>query len=186
MRTVSCLSVVLLCAPLAIASDPCVSGLAVGQRPGPYSFLVSVGPQRGTGHCFICETADRPAVLVFARSPSDPLARLVRGVDKAIIDHKGADLRSWVTFLHDDQLTFDPQVVQWAKKQAIRNVSLGVFEDLVGPPSYKLNRDADVTVLLFVKQKVVANFAFRAGELTDARVDEVLKCMPRILPEAKK
>ena len=91
------------------------------------------------------------------------------------MDHKDAELRSWVTFLHDDQLSFDPQVVQWAKKQAIRNVSLGVFEDLVGPPSYKLHRDADVTVLVYVKQKVVANFAFRAGELTDGRIAEVLK-----------
>jgi hypothetical protein len=176
----------LLSISAAQAADPCVSGLPVGQRPGPYSFLVSVGPQRGTGHCFICETADKPAVLVFARSLSDPLGRLVRGVDRAIIDHKAADLRSWVTFLHDDQLTFDPQVVQWAKKQTIRNVSLGVFEDLVGPPSYKLHRDADVSVLLFVKQKVVANFAFRAGELTDDRIDEVLKALPRILTETKK
>jgi hypothetical protein len=168
------------------AADPCVSGVPVGQRPGPYSALVSVGPERGTAHCFICETADRPAVVIFARSLSDPLGRLVRGVDKAIDDHKAAELRGWVTFLHDDQLTFDPQVVQWSKKQAIRNVSLGVFEDLVGPPSYKLNRDADVTVLLFVKQKVVGNFAFRAGDLTPARVDEVLKTLPRILPEGKK
>ncbi len=168
------------------AADPCVSGLAVGQRPGPYSFLVSVGAERGTGHCFICETVDRPAVIVFARSLSDPLGRLVQRLDKATLDHKDAELRSWVTFLHDDQLSFDPQVVQWAKKQAIRNVSLGVFEDLVGPPSYKLHRDADVTVLVYVKQKVVANFAFRAGELTDGRIAEVLKTVPRILPAAKK
>jgi hypothetical protein len=169
-----------------VAADPCVSGLPVGQRPGPYSALVSVGPQRGTSHCFICETAERPAVVIFARSLSDPLGRLVGGVDKALADHKAADLRGWVTFLHDDQLTFDPQVVQWSKKQALRNVPLGVFEDLVGPPSYKLHRDADVTVLLFVKQKVVGNFAFRAGELTEARVEEVHKMVSRILPEGKK
>jgi hypothetical protein len=169
-----------------LAADPCVSGVPVGHRPGPYSFLVSVGAQRGTPNCFICETADRPAVIIFARSLSDPLGRLVRGVDKALVEQKAADLRGWVTFLHDDQLAFDPLVVQWSKKQAIRSVPLGVFEDLVGPPSYKLHHDADVTVLLFVKRKVVGNFAFRAGELTEAGVDEVLKMLPGMLLEPKK
>ena len=32
-----------------------------------------------------------------------------------------------------------------------------------------------MTVVLFVKRRVVATYAFRHGELTDARVDEVVK-----------
>jgi hypothetical protein len=172
----------MLCAALlpvgALAAEPCVSGLAAGQRPGPYAAVVSVGPQRGQSHCFICETADRPAVVVFARSLSDPLGRLAQGLDRAVQDHKALDLRAWVTLLHEDQLTLDPQVVKWAKANALRNVPVGVFEDTVGPPTYKLNREADVTVLVFVNQKVTANFAFRAGELTDARIAEVLRAVP--------
>jgi hypothetical protein len=170
---------------VAFGMDPCVSGLKPGQRPGPYSSLVSTGPNRGKLHCFICETAERPAVVVFARSFSDPLGKVVRGLDKALADHKAADLRAWVTFLHDDQSGFDPQVVKWGTAQAIRNVPLAVFEDVVGPPSYLLSRDADVTVLLFVKQKVVRNFAFRTGELTDERAAEVLKALPAIVPGEK-
>jgi hypothetical protein len=185
MRLLATPFLALLLAGVSGAADPCVSGLQPGQRPGPYSFLVSVGPQRGTPHCFICETENRPAVIVFARTPGEPLGKLVRGLDRALLDHKAADLRSWVTFLNDDQLTFDPEVVAWARKQAVRNVALGIFEDIKGPPAYKLNRDADVTVLLSVNQKVVANFAFRSGELTEARVDEVLKALPRILPAKK-
>ena len=53
-------------------------------------------------------------------------------------------------------------------------------EDADGPPVYKLARDADVTVLLFVKQKVVKNFAFRAGELDDQKTAAVLKSVPEI------
>ena len=78
-------------------------------------------------------------------------------------DHKQADLRAWVTFLSDDQTALDPKVVDWSKKQSLRRVPLSVFEDVVGPPSYLLGRDTDVTVLLSVKQKVVRNFAFRAA-----------------------
>ena len=58
-------------------------------------------------------------------------------------------------------------LAKWAQKQGLKTVPVGAFEDADGPPSYKLHKDADVTVLLFAKQKVIANFAFRAGELTD-------------------
>jgi len=168
------------------AEAPCVSGLKPGQRPGPYSAVVSVGTERGMSHCYICETENRPAVVVFARTLSKPLGKLVRGLDKTLEAHKSADLRAWVTFLHADQTAFDPEVVAWGRTHAIRNVPLAVFEDPDGPPSYRLGRDADVTVLLFVKRKVVRNFAFRAGELTEARIAAVLRALPEILPPAKK
>jgi len=171
---------ILLISAAALAAEPVVSGLRPDQRPGPYSSLVSVGPERGQSHCFICATADRPAVIVFARTLSDPLGKLARGLDKALADHKDAELRSWVTFLSDDQTALDPKVVEWSKKHSLRQVHLSVFEDVVGPPSYLLSRDADVTVLLSVKQKVVRNYAFRAGELNDERIAEILKAIPRI------
>src|SRR3954454_3961933 len=177
------LSLVIGClGPLAggVADGPCVSGLQPGQRPGPYAAIVSVGPNRGQLHCFICETADKPAVVVFARRMSDPLGKLVQGLDKAVLANKEPGLRSWVTFLSEDQPALDPQVVKWGRQHGISNVSLAVFEDAEGPPAYKLGRDADVTVLLFVKQKVVKNFAFRGGELNDKKTAEVLKSVPEI------
>jgi hypothetical protein len=167
------------------AEEPCVSGLKTGQRPGPYSFVVTTGSERGQSTCYVCETADRPAVIVFARSLSEPLGKLVAKLDKEVGDNQKAELRGWVTFLSSDQTTFDPQVTEWGKKHAVRRMPLGVFESENGPPSYRLSRDADVTVLLYVKQKVVSNFAFRSGELNDERTAEILKALPKILPEKK-
>ncbi|MBI3407787.1 MAG: hypothetical protein HY040_05450 [Planctomycetes bacterium] len=165
--------------PLGLADDaPCKSGLREKQRPGPYISIVAVGPQRGQSHCFICEAADRPAVILFARQLSEPLGKLVHKLDKSLADHK--DMRIWVTFLAEDQQTIDPKVVQWSKKHATGNVPLSVFEDEVGPPTYLLAREADVTILLSVKQRVVANYAYRAGELNDAAIADILKALPRI------
>ena len=93
-------------------------------------------------------------------------------------------MRSWVTFLADDQTTMDPQVVKWAQKHAI-TIPCAVFEDTVGPPTYLLAKEADVTVLLSVKQKVVANFAFRAGELNDAAIAEIVQAIPKIVTVKK-
>src|SRR5438270_12004859 len=98
------------------AAEPCTSGLAPGQKPGPYSSIVSVGAERGQSHCYICDTADHPAAVVFARRLSDPLGNLVAGLDKAVADDKAAGLRAWVTLLGDDQTALDPQIVEWGKK----------------------------------------------------------------------
>lgn len=167
------------------AADPCRSGPQPGQRPGPYACVQSTGAQRGQSYCYICEAADRPMIVVFARNLTDPLGKLTAGLDKALGDHKAADLRGWVTFLHPDQPALDGKVIDWGKKHAIRSMPLGIFEDADGPPSYRLARDAEVTVLFAVKQKVVANFAFRAGELNDERLAEVLKAIPQVVGEKK-
>ncbi len=96
--------------------------------------------------------------------------------------HKARDLKAWVTFLGDDQVALDPKVVKWGSHHAVRNVPLGVFEDSGGPPTYRLSPDADVTVLLFVNEKVASAFAFRSNELTDAQIDKVLAALPKLLP----
>src|SRR6266849_1334867 len=97
------------------ATDPCRSGLDPGQRPGPYSAVISTGPERGKAHCYICETGDRPAIVIFARTLNEPLAKLCQRLDKAVAEHQGAKLRSWATFLNVEPLSFDPKVVRWAK-----------------------------------------------------------------------
>lgn len=167
--------------PLASAEEPLVSGLKPGQRPGPYAAVVCTGPERGKAHCFICEAADRPVVIVLARKTSDPLGKLAQGIDQALVTHKDKELRGWVTLLHDDQSTIDAQVVQWGKTHGLKNLSLAVFEDVDGPPVYRIHRDAEVTVLLSVKQKVVKNFTFRSGELNEARIKEILSQIPALV-----
>ncbi len=166
------------------AADPCKSGPQPNQRPGPYASLVCVGKERGTQHCYVCESAAKPVVIVFARTMSDPLGKLVKKLDDAVKQNKDADMRSWVTFLADDQTKMDPLVVKWAQQHAV-GIPCGVFEDTVGPPTYLLAKEADVTVLLSVKQKEVAHFASRAGELNDAAIADIVKSVPKIVPEKK-
>lgn len=163
------------------AIDPCVSGVQVGQRPGPYTFIVSTGKERGQLTCYICETGDKPAFVIFARTPTDELGKLTHELDRFAGEPKNAPVRGWVTFLSNDQTKLDPEVIAWGKKHAVQSLPLGVFEDADGPPSYRLASDADVTVLFFVKQKVIANFAYRKGELNEAARKEILKAAPKLL-----
>jgi hypothetical protein len=161
-----------------------VSGVPVGKRPGPYSFLVATGPQRGQPTCYICEQHEggKPAAVVFARSLSDPLGKLLAKLDAAGADKKAAGYKVWMTQL---AATADlDELGKWAQAQGLKGVPVGAFEDADGPPAYKLHKDADVTVMLFVKEKVVANFALRAGELDDQAIDTVMRAVPKLF-EAK-
>ncbi|MFO0825749.1 MAG: hypothetical protein U0792_21955 [Gemmataceae bacterium] len=163
------------------AADPCVSGVPVGKRPGPYSFLVATGPQRGQQTCYICEQHEnnKPAAVVFTRSLSDPLAKLLGKLEDAgAATAKDSGYKVWCTQLAE-KADLDA-LAKWAQKAGLKTVPVGTFEDADGPPSYKLNKDADVTVILFTKQKVVANFAFRAGELTDKEIEAIVKTVPQL------
>lgn len=181
MQRVGILVIFFFLAAQSRAADPCRSGLEPGQRPGPYSFVLATGPERGKSSCYICDTADRPAAILFARTPSDALGKLAAGLDKAVADHKAAELRAWVTFLSEESKEMEDKIVKWGRTHGLHGVDLGIFEDADGPPNYKLARDADVTVVLYVKRKVVADFAFRSGELTDVRIAEVLKAVPGLI-----
>ncbi|MBA4189442.1 MAG: hypothetical protein C0467_15740 [Planctomycetaceae bacterium] len=179
-RILLCLSLALTLTLSAIAADPCVSGVPVGKRPGPYSFLVATGPQRGQQTCYICEQheGNKPAVVVFTRTLSEPLGKLLGKLEAAGATPKDLGYKVWCTQLAE-KADLDA-LAKWAQKQGLKTVPVGAFEDADGPPSYKLNKDADVTVMLFTKQKVVANFALRAGELTDKQIDEIVKTVPQL------
>lgn len=171
------------CIPLSLhAAEPLRSGVPVGKRPGPYSFLVATGPQRGQPTCYICEQASKPTAVVFARSLSDPLGKLLSKLDSQSATQKEKGFKAWMTLL---TTTADlDALAKWSQTQALKNVPVGAFEDPDGPPAYTLSKDADVTVLLFVKEKVVANFALKNGELTDAKIEAILKALPPLF-EAK-
>ncbi len=165
--------------PCLSSADPCVSGVQPGQKIGPYSFLVATGPQRGQQTCYVCETADKPAVVVFARKLSDPLGKLLVKCDDWLQAQPKDSVRSWMTILGEKTVNLD-DLAKWAKQAGIKSVPTGVFDDPVGPPAFKLNDEAEVTVLLWVNRKVVANFAFRENELNEDAIKKIVEAMGKL------
>jgi hypothetical protein len=162
-----------------VKADPCVSGVPPGQKIGPYSFLVATGPQRGQQTCYVCETGEKPAVVIFSRRLTDPLGKLVVKCDDWLLAQPKDSVRSWMTVLGEKTVSLD-DLAKWAKQAGIKSVPAGVYDDPVGPPAFKLNNEAEVTVLLWVNRKVVANFAFREKELDDEAVKKVVEAMGKL------
>lgn len=118
---------------------------------------------------------------VFTRSLTDDLASLVKGIDSFVAKNKSEQAAAFVVLLSDDPDADEAKLKEFAKKHDIKNVPLTLFDGEAGPPSYKVAKDAEVTVLLWKERDVKANHAFGKGGLNAAGVEKVLADTPKIL-----
>jgi hypothetical protein len=78
----------------------------------------------------------------------------------------------------------DGELRGMAECEALKRVNLCIGAP---PQDYGVSRDAEVTVVVYNfgrrgQQKVTANFALRKGQLTDAKIDEIVKAVSDVLP----
>jgi hypothetical protein len=118
--------------------------------------------------------------MIFAREISDPLTSLVKKIDAATEKHNDARMGSFVVFLSDDE-GLEGKVKDLIDKQKLEHVVLTI-DNAQGPPNYEIAKDADVTVVLYEKQNVKANYAFKKGKLKDKDVDKIVADLSKILP----
>lgn len=120
-------------------------------------------------------------VSVFTRSLDDNLASLVKQIDQAISDNSSKQLASFVVLLTDDPDDAEKQLKHFAAEHGIKKVPLTIYDGVAGPRSYKIAKDADVTVNIWRGQKVKANHAFAKGELNEQAVAQVVAATAKVL-----
>ena len=70
---------------------------------------------------------------------------------------------------------------EFAKKHKLKNTPVTIFDGVAGPPKYKISKDADVTVMMWVGKSVKANHAFENGKLDKSSIKKVLADTSKIL-----
>jgi hypothetical protein len=120
-------------------------------------------------------------VTIFARDITDNLASLVKQVDDEVGKNSSKDMAAFFVLLAEDADAAAPKLEKLAKEKGIKNVPLTIFDGNAGPEDYKIAKDADVTVLLWKKQSVKANHAFKKGELNKKGIDAIIADEPKIL-----
>ena len=118
-------------------------------------------------------------VCVFARETSAPLTSLVKSIDSKIAKNDG--LKAFVVVLTDDEVKTTRALKKVAADAGVANVPLTLMDDPKGPASYKIDRDADVTVLMWKGAEVKVSRAYKKGELTEAAVSSIIADLPKIL-----
>jgi hypothetical protein len=120
-------------------------------------------------------------VAIITRKLTGDLASLVKQVDEKVGANKDKKMASFVVVLSEDPAANEAKLKELAKKEGIKNVPLTTFADSAGPESYKVSKDAEVTVLLWVGLKVKANHAFAPGKLDKDGIKAVLDDTAKIL-----
>ena len=118
--------------------------------------------------------------MIFAREVSDSLTSLVKKIDAETAKNKKAKMGSFIVFISQDEKLAD-QIKEIGKKEEIKTTILSIMDNPVGPPAYKVDKDAAVTVVFYNQHKVLANHTFKKGELNSAAVDKVMADLPKIL-----
>jgi len=114
--------------------------------------------------------------MIFAREVSDSLTSLVKKLDKLTADNKAAKMGSFVVFCSDEE-GLQKKLKELIAKEGIKTTVLSI-DNPAGPAPYKVAKDADVTVVLYNKSKVLSNYAYKKGGLTAAEVDKIIADVP--------
>jgi hypothetical protein len=120
-------------------------------------------------NCIVCQYGTKPVALVFARNTTKPVADLVKKLDAAVAKSGQDKAGAAVIFLSSEDNIKD-KVAKMQTEAGVKNVSLAV-DGPAGPEAYKINKDAEVTVIIYKKKKVLANHAF--DKFDDACVEKV-------------
>lgn len=120
-------------------------------------------------------------VNVFTRDLSGHLASLVKQMDDAVAENKSKKMCAFVVLLTEDADAAAGQLKKFASEHGIKHTPLTVFDGVAGPPNYKIAKDAQVTVMLWVKGRVEANHAFAEGKLDADAVKKVVADTDKIL-----
>ena len=117
-------------------------------------------------------------VCVFARKTSEPLASLVKQIDRKV--NENGELKSFVVLIPKAGENPAENLRKLAAEAGIQHVPLTIGESPDGPPDYEIARDADVTVLMWSRHKVKVNHAFK-GELTEKDIRAIVADIPKLL-----
>jgi hypothetical protein len=166
---------------IAFAAEKIESGLPVGEDVPAFNVRDITGPAKGTTLCYRCKYSDRPVVTVFTREMNDTVKDLVKKIDEKVGANKDKKMAAFVVVLTDDPDAVEPKLETLAKDAKISNTPLTIVEGVTGPPNYKLSKDAEVTVMMWVESQVKVNQAFAKGKLDKKAVDELVAETKKIL-----
>jgi hypothetical protein len=123
--------------------------------------------------------------LIFVREIDAPLTSLVKDIDKRLhgvpARNQGHKLGVWVVVCNDNEAA-KQQARDLVSKEGLQHVVVGTTAP-GGPPRYRVNPDAEQTVVIYNGEGiVVANFALQECDLDEAKTAEIIKALARVVP----
>ena len=187
MKLTGLLSVAALLLATTLSAAELKSGLQEGESLGAFTVEKCAGAvndnvEVGKNLCYRCMLGNKPVVMVWARKSDKSLADLVKQLDKKVAENSDQKLSSFVNLIGDDADKLKSDAKELAEKNKVENVAIVVPEDHKnGPEEYKINPEAEITVLIYREGKVAANHAVAAGKLDKKEIESIVADTSKIL-----
>jgi len=182
MKTILCTSAIAVMASVSMAAESeFKSGLQVGDYPGAFYVTDVTGPSAGEPLCYRCQYSTRPVVSIFARAMTDEVKQLVKEIDTLVGAKRDERLAAFVVLLTDEPHEQTPALEGVAKQQKIAHTPLTTYKTSAGPGKYRIHKNADVTVMMWVENDVKVNHAFTKGQLDSSAIKQIVSDTTTIL-----
>jgi hypothetical protein len=164
-----------------VAGETVKSGPQIGEnaRPQPFFPLNINGPTPNEKQCLVCRNGNNPVAMVFAREPNENLVKLMKALDAETVKNSDKKMGSFAVFCNDSE-GLSTKLADLAKTQELKKFTLAI-DNPTGPAPYNISKDADITVVLYTKSKVVANYTFKKGEFKAADVEKIVSAVSKIV-----
>jgi hypothetical protein len=141
------------------------------------------GVADGDKLCYRCRLGSKPVVMVFSRKADDRLAALIKELNDTLPKHDDQKLSSFVNLIGSkDSDALKATAKKFGEKTKLEHVAIVVPEESEnGPESYRINPDADVTVLIYRDGTVAANHTFAPGKLDAKGIASIIADTAKIL-----
>lgn len=158
------------------------SGLSHGTSVPAFTVHDVTGPQKGEDLCYRCRYGAQPVVSIFTKEVTPEVAQLTKKIDGVVAENRDAKMAGFVVLTADKPSdAHKTKLEELAKKEEIKQVPLTTFEGANGPKGYKLNSSADVTVMMWVDNKVVVNRGFSKADINEKTIASIVEDTKKIL-----
>ena len=117
-------------------------------------------------------------MFALAKTPNDALASLAKQIDKLVADNQEKKLAAVINFTGEPSDDYKAKVAEFGTKHNLKNVALTITADA---ERFKINAQAEVTVLHYKGKTVKANHAVAAGGLNAQAVKQIVEDVKTIL-----
>lgn len=170
------IAAVLGTAPL-LAEEGIKSGLQVGDTFIPFTVQDVTGPRKGNSLCYGCAFGKHSVINIQAKTINAELVSVLKQLDSLVDDAgsiKGESKHAFLVYLTEEPDLAEKELAALAKAEGLKNIPLTIYDELSGPPPYKLADAADVTVMMWNDTKVTTNLAFSKAGMNAVAVNQIL------------
>jgi len=112
---------------------------------------------------------------------TDEVKQLVKEIDELVGKKRDERLAAFVVLLTDEPREQTSTLKSVAKQEKIAHTPLTTYKSAAGPGKYRIHKNADVTVMMWVENDVKVNHAYTKGQLDTSAIKQIVSDTTTIL-----